>query len=217
MKSLYSELLKRSNENYNNSKVVGYIMIIKRTTNPKTLVQAKHQLYFYLSKIMVKAVNNFSSLTKGVPEHKLLHTHEDIAIECFLILDKCVQKLDMKYVKQFYFYLNSALNRAMYRLYVKNYQKNFNVLVSNGEENEFLLEKKGYEQQIDFSEIDLSSLTELERDVLKFKMSGDKLNKFLKDQNIPSTRYYQVFESAKEKLYNTYKHEYKFNYATTNG
>lgn len=209
MPSLYSELMKNADLNYDNGKVTAYIMVIKKTKNVSLQRQAKYKLYFCLSKIFVKAVNNFSSLTKTVPPQKLLHSQEDIAIECFLVLDKCVEKLDMKYLKQFYFYLNSALNRAIYRIYEKEYKKKSNV-IENTDENEFLVSNKGYNQHLDCSSIDLSHLTELERDVLDFKLSGDKLSKFLKKQNIPSTRYYQVYESAKEKIFNVYQHDEYF-------
>lgn len=207
MKSLYLELVTRADAPYDTRLVNAYIILIKKTKSVKAQDVARHKLYFLLSKVFVKAINNFNSLTRTIPKHKVLHTNEDIAAECFLILDKCVEKLNMEYIKLFYFYLNSSLNRAIYRIYEKQYRRGF-VVIHNTEENGYLLNNKGYDQHIDFSEIDLMSLNEMELEVLKFKVTGNKLSVFLKEHKIPSTIFYSNLESAKVKLLEVYKDEF---------
>lgn len=206
MKSLYSELIVQSEAPYDTRLVNAYIILIKKTKSKRAKEVARYKLYFLLSKVFVKAINNFNSLTRTIPKHKVLHSNEDIAGECFLILDKCVEKLKMEYIKLFYFYLNSSLNRAIYRIYDKQYRRGF-VIIDNTEENGYLLNNKGYDQHIDFSEIDLMSLNEMELEVLKFKVTGNKLSIFLKEHKIPSTVYHDNLESAKLKLLEVYKDE----------
>jgi len=205
--SMYSELLKCNNTPYNTKKVNAFIILIKKTSSEQAKRQAKFQLYFLLSKIFLKAINNFSSLIRNVPEYKVLHTKEDIAMECYLIMDTCLDKLRMEDLKKFYFYLNSALNRGVYRIYERQYKRYFNVIDTGTEEKEHLLLNKGYLQEIDFTEIDLSSLTEEEISVLLFKKSGERLSTFLKKEKMPSAVYYSTFESAREKLFQIYQNE----------
>lgn len=210
MKSLYNELLKNVDSNYTTKIISGYIIIIKRTKSLQAQQQAKHKLFLLLSKIFIKAINNFTFLTKNIPKHKLLHSMDDVAMECYLVFDVCLQNLDLQQTKKFYYYLNSGLNRRVYRIYEKQYKKHFGI-IENTEDNYHLITNKGYSQNIDFTEIDLSSLTEEEINILKFKMQGSsKLSAFLKAQNIPSTTFYKVLEGTKEKLHSIYKDEQYF-------
>lgn len=204
---MYSELLKCNNTPYDTKKVNAFIILIKKTSSERAKQQAKFQLYFLLSKIFIKAINNFTSLTRTVPEYKILHTKEDIAMECYLVLDHCLEKLRMEDIKKFYFYLNSALNRGVYRIYERQYQRYFNVIDTGTEDKEHLLLNKGYVQEIDFTEIDLAGLTPEEISVLKFRLTGDKLSTFLKKEKMPSAVYYSTFAIAREKLFQVYQNE----------
>jgi hypothetical protein len=212
--SLYGELMNHAEINYSNKVISNYIVIIKQTKSATALQNMKYKLFFALSKLTIKAINNFNHLTRNVPRHKLLHTPEDIAIECYVIYDTCLRDTEINYAKKFYFYLNTSLNRAIYRLFEKQYQCYFNV-VENTKENEYLLLNAGYNQHFDFSEVDLSALNELELDILRFKIEGGKLNQFLKEHNLQSALYNQMFGSIKQKLYNLYKEEDYFKHLVT--
>lgn len=204
MRNLYQEIIKKSDQAYNTSLVTAYITLLK-TPNTKERVkqQLRMKLLLATSKIVLKAVNNFFCLTKSVPEYKLLHTHDDIVNECYITLDKCVCNLKMEEIRKFHFYLNTGLNRAMHRLYEKSYIKHFQV-IDNTPENEVKTLNKGYNQHVDTSEIDLKDLTEMEWMILEFKLRGDKLSDFLRENKIPSPSYYMACESLKGKIVQTY-------------
>jgi hypothetical protein len=210
--SLYGELLNHAEASYSNQVIANYITVIKRTKSQAAVQNIKYKLFFSLSKLVIKAINNFNHLTRTVPKHKLLHTPEDIAIECYVIYDYCLENMDMKYIKKFYFFLNTALNRAIYRLFEKQYQCHFSV-VDNTKENEHLLLNAGYSQHIDFSEVDLLMFNELELDIVRFKIEGGKFSVFLKQHNLQIILFNEIFDGIKEKLSNIYREENYFKQA----
>jgi hypothetical protein len=207
--SLYAQLLREGDSTYSNKVIAAHVVVIKCTKSLKAQQTTKYRLFFILSKLFIKAINNFNHLTKTVPKHKILHTPEDIAMECYLTFDTCLKNVDMRDVKKFYFFLNTALNRGMYRLYEKQYKKYFNI-VENTDENAHLLNNAGYSQHVDFSEVDLKDFTALELDILKLKVQGGKLSVFLKEQQIPSAVFHKTFEGIKEKLTELYSDENYF-------
>jgi len=188
---------------------MAHVVVIKRTKSLQAQQATKYKLFFIVSKLVIKAINNFNHLTRTIPKHKILHSSDDIAMECYVAFDTCIRNVEMKDLKKFYFYLNTALNRAVYRLFEKQYKRYFNI-VENTEENSYLLSNAGYNQHFDFSEIDLSNFSELELNVLKFKLEGGKINTFLKQFDIPNKVFYETFEIVKGKLTVLYKEENYF-------
>lgn len=204
--SLYAQLLKQAECDCNSKLIGAYVIVIKRTKSLRTQQEVKLRLFFCLSKLIIKAINNFNHLTKNVPKHKVLHSPEDIAMECYERYDACLQSVEMGSLKKFYFFLNTALNRAIYRIYEKQYKRYFNV-VDNTDENSHLLTNAHYNQHIDFSEVDLMQFTEVELDILRFKVEGGKLNVFLKEHDMVGATFHKILEGIKEKLSVIYKEE----------
>lgn len=207
--TLYNQLLKHSEQNCDNRTISGLVLVIKKTKSEFACQDAKQKLFFMLGKLMVKAINNFNHLTRQVPKYKLLHTSEDIALECYVTYDICLKNLKLEHVKKFYFFLNTSLNRAIYRLFEKQYARHFNI-VENKEETAHLLDNAGYHQHFDFSEIDLFDLNEMELEVLKFKVEGGKLNVFLKEHDITGIKFYETIAMLKKKLFVRYSEETYF-------
>src|SRR5579872_2369430 len=146
--TLYGQLQRSAEKHYASRIIAAHVIVIKRTKSEYAQQAVKYKLFFMLGKLVIKAINNFNYLTRTVPKHKLLHSSEDIAIECYLTFDTCLKNIDISKVNKFYFFLNTALNRAIYRLYEKQYIRYFNV-VDNTEENMHLLLNAGYHQHFD--------------------------------------------------------------------
>lgn len=205
-KNLYLMLLKDVNKNYNSKKVSQYIIRLKFCKNDKGKQEIKLLLFMALSKLFVKAVNNFFSLVESFPSEKVIHTNQDIACECYIIMDRCVENLKVSEVKKFYFYLNTSLNRGIYRLFERNYKKHYDV-VSNTADSEALLMNKKHNHHFDMSEIDLRGFSELEVDIINFKISGEKLKVFLKLKKLTDLEYSEMLEHIKFKLIKLYDYE----------
>lgn len=202
-KTMYEILRKNSEYTYDNKRINRLIIRCKRTADERKTRQYKKELFIALSKIIVKAVNNFFNLIKDIDENKVVHTKEDISSECFYIMNKCVESLKISALHKFCFYLNTSLNRGIYRLYEKNYKKHFNV-IRNSFETENILNNRCYTHHFDCSEIDLKCFTEDELMFIKFKISGQKLNLFLKRNKMLATTYYEISESVVSKLKSLY-------------
>lgn len=205
-KNLYLMLLRDVNKNYNSKKVSQYIIRLKFCKNEKGKQEIKLLLFMALSKLFVKAVNNFFSLVESFPAEKVIHTNQDIACECYIIMDRCVENLKVSEVKKFYFYLNTSLNRGIYRLFERNYKKHYDV-VSNTADSEALMMNKKHHHHFDMSEIDLRGFSELEVDIINFKISGEKLKVFLKSKKLTDLEYSEMLEHIKLKLIKLYAYE----------
>lgn len=204
MKSVYRMLLNNAEYPYDGKRVIQLIIKIKRTNNERDQDKYKQELFISLSKIITKAINNFFNLVKEINEEKILHTKEDICSECFITMNKCVENSEISSLKKFYFYLNTSLNRRIYRIYEKNYKKHFSVL-DNSDKTEGLILAKKYTHHFDNVNIDLKGFSETEMEVIKFKLSGKKLNTFLESSDISSSQYYIIFNNVVRKLRDLYK------------
>jgi hypothetical protein len=203
-KSVYRMLVKNSEYSYDAKKVTRLIVLIKRIPDERLKDKYKQDLFIHLSKLITKAINNFFNLIKDINQEKIIHTKEDICSECFIIMNKCVTNCEISELKKFYFYINTSLNRGIYRVYEKNYKKHFDVL-DNSDKTEALILSKKYTHHFDNSAIDLKNFTKAEMDLIEFKLSGQKLSTFLKTKNISSSQYYLVFDSVVKKLKDLYK------------
>lgn len=204
MKSLYSELVRSSNKVYDANFVCRALLQIKFSDNESLKNDLKLRIFHSQSKLIVKAINNFFSLLKTIPPEKILHTSEDIASECYIVMFKCIDNLQISNLKKFYFYLNTSLNRAMYRLYERQYKKHFDIL-PNTDDVELVMMNSGYDDQFDLTSVDLKTFSDLEIKIIEFKFSGDKLSTFLKVMKITNADYQENLELIKEKLIDLYK------------
>ena len=199
-------LLRDANKNYSSKKVSQYIIRLKYCKDEVGKQRIKLLLFMALSKLFVKAINNFFSLVESFPPEKVIHTNQDISCECYIIMDRCVENLKVAEVKKFYFYLNTSLNRGIYRLFERNYKKHYDV-VSNTADSEALMLNKKHHHHFDMSEIDLRGFTEIEIDIINFKVSGEKLKVFLKSKKMTDLEFSEAFEQIKIKLIKLYNYE----------
>ncbi len=206
VRSLYNELTKGVNKQYDRNFVCRALLQMRHSNNEILIDELKLKIYYAHSKLIVKAVNNFFSLLKTISPEKVLHTQEDIASECYIVLSNCVNNFKRDELKKFYWYLNSSLNRAMYRLYERQYKKHFDLL-PNTEDTEMLMLNTGYNDHFDLTEIDLKDFSNLEIEIIKFKFSGEKLSVFLKIMKINNSQFTEGLEGVKTKLTNLYQNE----------
>lgn len=204
MRSLYEDLLKYSNKQYDAPFVSRSLLYIKFGKSDKKRDELKLQVFYFQSKFIIKAINNFFSLVKTISEEKVIHTKEDIASECYIVMSKCIENLKIKDLKKFCFYLNTSLNRAMYRLYEKQYKKHFDVLPNN-EDTEIMVNNTGYDDQFDLTSIDLKDFSIIEIEIIRFKFSGDKLSVFLETMSLSSSDFQIHLDNIKLKLIELYK------------
>lgn len=203
--NIYEELVANSNKVFKNRQVSSYIMIFKNTENERLKEKMRMAIYMGLAKIMIKAINNFNYLVRSVPEYKRLHCNEEIASECYLVLDRCLRNVDLSKLNGFYFYLNSGLNRAMHRIYKDSYEKNFIFIDMTEEEEEIKIKNKGFTQHFNMTGVDLIKLNSIQWKIIEFKMSGEKsLVNFLKRENMESEVYYREYETMMDMLTEVY-------------
>ena len=72
--SLYGKLLKHAEKNYSNKLITANVTVMKHTKSYLAQQHVKHKLFFLLSKLIIKAINNFNHLTRNISKHKILHT-----------------------------------------------------------------------------------------------------------------------------------------------
>lgn len=202
---IFNTLLKNSNNPFEAKLISKYLIQLKYSNNNRVKDELKWKIFISTSKLFVKAINNFFYLVQTIPFEKIIHTNEDIASECYIVMSNCIDNLQIHHIKKFYFYLNTSLNRHIFRLYEKNYKKHFDV-VNNIDSNVLRAENKGYLHHFDMSSIDLVDFNELEINIIKFKMSGGgKLSVFLKKEKLSSIDFFEKLELIKIKLIERYK------------
>jgi len=204
MESLYNDLLKHANKQYDVDFVSRSLIYVKFGKIEIKKDRLRLEIFYCQSKFIIKAINNFFSLVKTISEEKVIHTKEDIASECYIVMSKCINNLKIKDLKKFSFYLNTSLNRAMYRLYEKQYKKHFDVLPNN-EDTEIIVMNHGYDDHFDLTSVDLKDFSQIEIEIIKFKFSGEKLNVFLKTININNNDFQLHLENIKMKLLDLYR------------
>lgn len=204
-KDFYSILTKCANVDYDRKQASRLILSIKHCSNENRISNLKLELFKKSSKLLIKAINNFFKLTENFPKEKVIHENIDIAMECWFIFDRCVQNIKIEDHKKYSFYLNTSLNRGIYRIFEKHYKKHYDV-VSSSDANEISIGFAKVNPAVDLTEIDLiNNFSEIEIEIINFKVSGDKLRDFLKKMNINNTDYNIHLEAIKVKMLRLYR------------
>lgn len=205
-KTLYNEILSHQDD-FNVKNVQVCLMIIKHSKSEKTRQLVFLKLYFMLSKITLKAINNFFYLTKNMNKEDLLHNNDDIASECYFVFQKCAINCDSNKRNMFHFFYNTSLNRHIIRLCQKNYQKHLPKI--NASDDMYLFQTKTVSVQIDdlVHELDLRMYDFMDRKIIISKYSGEKKREFVKKYNINSQEYNERMTQIKTKLKQTYEND----------
>ena len=126
--TLFNSLM-RSSTQYDEVKIKKSIIVLRRTHSLKVLEGRKNYIYQALAIIIVKNVNNFFNLVKDIPKENVIHCKDDIVVECYIILNKCIEKFNLDNPDwAFHFYFNKALSHGLFRFKNKHYRPGkFNV------------------------------------------------------------------------------------------
>jgi hypothetical protein len=85
------------------------------------------KLFNYLWDTNLKNINNFFFLLNGRKTIVVHHTKDDVICELYIILFKCVQKVDLSKTQYFKNYYNKACMQGMYRLIKKTYKIHYEI------------------------------------------------------------------------------------------
>lgn len=186
---------------YNNAQVIRCVIICKKSTNLKAVEKGKLDLFKMMHKIIVKNIDNFFYLTRNHTK-EIFHTKDDLISECFIVLQKCLKNFDRKRNKDFFWYFNKSLTRAMLRIVDKNYNKHLMVdsVPQNHEDFMFISSDN---DGIDFTDFYLEKLnfTVDEKRVVNSKLMKEKVSDFLEQNgDITWNKYFKCLGSIKEKL-----------------
>lgn len=201
---LYAILTKHSRPDYDKDEVSKLIFKIIHCKCERKVSAYKYELFKRSAKLLIKAINNFYKLVETIPKDKLIHSQSDIASECWFIFDRCVTNIKVCDHKKYNFYLNTSLNRGVYRIFERNYKKHFDVL-SNSEASEVLILTKRISNEVDLTDMDINNnFSAIEIEIINFKVSGEKLRVFLKKQNLSNNQYTEYLDVIKKKMTELY-------------
>jgi len=194
---------------YDEQRVVQSILICRKCGEEKVLERHRVRLFRYLSKIIVKNINNFAFLTCEY-ERELVFTKNDLISECYIVLEKCICSFDLRKKKSFYWFYNKALSRHLLRLIERNCRKHIKDIgidlvktsvngITTTSEIDFL---NYYLNKIDF--------TDEEKKLIESRLSMVKLNDYVKKVvGMNGSRYYQLLQSVKQKITKFYEQDHQ--------
>lgn len=206
--NLYKLISKRSEYNYDKKLTNKCLILIRKSTtiSSKEREELFIELFMNCSAITIKAVNNFKFLVKEIPSSKVIHSSEDITNECYIVMHRCVMNMKWSDISKFHFYLNSALNRAMFRIFERQYKKHL-LLRDNDEVTEIKISRIGIQSHVDMIEFDMTKLefSEQEMKLITMKVEGHNFQEFLKENKMSHVTYKHKMEIIKQKLLKIYK------------
>lgn len=212
-KDLYSVLNSCSKKDFDKKLASQKIFKIKHATDEKKIEELKFELFKTSSKLLIKAINNFFKLTESFPREKVIHTHLDITMECWIIFERCVQNIRIKDHKSYSFFLNTALNRGIYRVFERNYKKHYDIITNVDASEVAIMTTKTSKNDFDLIDLDIAmNFSDIEVEIINFKVSGEKLSVFLRQHSLSSNQYTEYLDGIKEKLIEMYKTEEDENY-----
>jgi hypothetical protein len=201
--TLYN-ILARKDATYKEDLIRRSIILIRNSKNERTIDKHKMFIYDSVSSIIVKNTNNFFNLVSEIEKHRLIHEKDDIVVECYIILDKCVEKFSLKNPDwKFYFYLNKSLAQGLFRLKTKTYDNKqiYSTLdfakIDNYDKNTFST-VNNYPLFLDKNFSDKEIL------LMQSKISEENIADFCKKIEIARSEYYRLVASIKKKINRKY-------------
>jgi hypothetical protein len=195
---LYSELIKNRIP-YDDKEVRKSITIIRKLKHLEKYDKYKMLIYNSLSDITIKGVNNFfGKIIAHVKKEDILHTKDDIVLECYCILDKCIENFDLtKEDKQFFFYYNKSVSFGLIRIKDRRYkfQDCSNVKFED---------ISSFKDELSSKDVDLmildSVFSEQEKRLIKSRMDDEDIEEYLEREGILSSEYFKLLKEIKSKF-----------------
>ena len=196
---------------YNVRKVNKLVLIIQKTTDQKLIDKSNMQLFNYMKKVVDKNVNNYLLLVRNSGIRDGYEVNE-LTIECFIILSKCIKKYKVSKKNNFYFYYNKSLSRTLFRIFEKEQKHNVersHIQTSAGDlEGKSTLSNRdemklsnNIELSVEGILLDTLNMTEVEKLICISKVKEQKREDFLiENPTITNNTYYLSMKSIKVKL-----------------
>jgi hypothetical protein len=198
------KFLKDNEIKYCEKSVRKSVAILKVVKNGRVAEKHKKILMLLCSKIIIKSVNGFFFLIRGIEKGNVIHEQDDIVQECFLILNKCIEKFDLKNPDyRFYFYVNSAMQKGLYRLKEKEYSsisnKHIYVNISEVVEHDTMI-VKGMNHPLFLGK----NFTKKEILLMQSKLDDEHIDDFCEKIDINKAEYYKVLKTIGRKINKNY-------------
>lgn len=195
---LYNKLIK-DRVPYNEQDVRRCIGIMRKLKHLEKYDKHKMLIYNSLSDIIIKGVNNFfGKIISHVKKENILHTKDDIVLECYCILDKCVEKFDLSLEdKQFFFYFNKSVSFGLIRIRDRKYKFSDNFNVRHEDVQSFQDELFSKDQ--DLLLLDKVFSTE-EKKIIDSRLLGEDVEDFLERENMLNSDYFRILKDIKSKF-----------------
>lgn len=192
-----SVIFKRKEIPYNVKAVNRLVLIIQKTTNKALTDKSKLELFNYLTKAVDKNVNNYLLLARnsGMGEG---YEVDELVIELFLIMNKCIEKYVVNKKNNFYFYFNKSASRTLFSLYEKELKKSADTIRLDGDRLNY---KTEIQHSVDTMLLDFLDLTENEKLICMSKINEQRREDFLLENlEITNNAYHLCMKSIKTKL-----------------
>ena len=172
---------------------------------PMTIRGYKMYIFKAMKDIVEKNIQNYLNLLNGSPCRDIPEYNEVLS-ECYIVLDKCLEKYKVSKYNDFYYYFNKALSRNFYRCY----QKEVNFPKSELTDVIEITHPKLSKEDSDSVELLLHNLnfTDFEKVVCRSKLNGEKGAEFLrKNKEITQKQYNEAMNKIRKALLQLVKEE----------
>lgn len=197
---LYRSLLD-SKVKYSEKMVRRSLIVIRHSSNERLVEKHKRFIFECSCKIIVRNTNNFFNLIKNVECGQVIHEKDDIVNECFLIMNKCLSKFNLKEKKyKFYFYVNKSISQGLYRMKERNYGLSTGKYsyINAGDVVEY--EKKTFTHINNYPLFLEKNFSNKEILLMQSKLQEEKIEDFIIKAEITKSEYYRILKSVKSKI-----------------
>jgi hypothetical protein len=198
----YSTLLREKLPTESRTQLLRHIIICRKSTNQRIIDDNKIILFRRLHKVIIKNINTYFYMVKD-KENETTYSKDDMVIESYIIYQKCLNKFQFNKYKDFIWFLNTALGRAMVRLAERENKKNNSIINAHDDEWLFTYNNDSTHSEADFTDFYIKqfNLSKLERIVLRSKVNMEKVDYFLEKHNsVTRNVYYKTLQNIKDKF-----------------
>lgn len=203
----YQYLLENKTHYYDKREIKRLLIKSKKSKSRRIARKSKEVLFLSLSNIVIKNIENFFNILyrKGYIKDNI-HCKDELISECYIVLDKCVEKFAFNKGTIFYWYYNRALTNRMSRIIEKIYYKHRSAYRIESSSHEYYIETKQLvDIETDFIGFyyDTLKLTEEEIKIIEAKLHKTSIKDLIEEElQITQNEYYKTVSRIKTKFQN---------------
>ena len=171
----------------------------------------KRIIFFMTKRATIRGANKYLAIQENRGNNEFL-TMDDIIMDLYIVLDKCINGYDTESNNDFYYYYNKAINNFISRK--SNYRRfkdphiHFNQFSTTNKEGDSIntIESINF-TEMERSEMDfahelfkLGNLNSNEKLLIRNLMHTDKVLDIAKDMGITVTRYNELLQGIRSKI-----------------